>query len=125
MSTEIETKMQHHAATEYSGGYNRGVMLQITTLHPHRENPHDQPGFIQLDLAEAAALRNTLSAYIRDEAVRRHELLREEIERIKINERTVFHEIAEMDPVGFEVADIRVDMVDKFCPKSPTERIAP
>lgn len=64
MSERLPTKMTRHNATEYWGG--RGLCLQITISDdvPRPARAHDLEGFIQLDLEEAEALRDTLAVFI-------------------------------------------------------------
>ena len=109
MSTEIETKMTSHAAYQYWGGDVLGTCLQI----------NGEEGCTQLTLEEAVALCNTLGSFIRREAVRRQQLLRAEIERLKITERTVFHEVAELPEDLMAGPELAVRMVSRYCPAAP------
>jgi hypothetical protein len=59
-------------------------MVQITASAPM--NLHDEPweqmqeeGFIQLDLLEAAELITTLSRYVKEEAIRRRDILKDQV----------------------------------------------
>lgn len=122
MGTEIITKMECHTVKEMWGGDERGVCLQVTASAPLRiretisEQLHEE-GFIQLTMEEAAALCNTLGAFVKREAKRRQALLREQIERAKIAERTIFHEVAELPEDLMAGPELAVRMVSQFCPK--------
>jgi hypothetical protein len=52
MSTELKTNMKHHIATEFYGGVQRGLCIQITS--------REQNGWIQLTAGEAMDLIDTL-----------------------------------------------------------------
>lgn len=69
MSTEMETEMESHSATRFYGGMFRGSCLQITTLdiplYRSAEEQMQQPGFIQLTISEARALRDTLDKWLK------------------------------------------------------------
>ena len=96
MSTDIETKMKNHEATEFWGGEDKGKMLQITDAASNR--------YIQVDLSEAAALANA-------------RLLRQ-IGALKIAEKSVLEEVASLPRSMFEVPNVAVLMVEKVCPTS-------
>ena len=121
MSNELETKMTDHAATEFWGGDKRGVCVQITAANINiRESVEDQlqeEGFIQLTMEEASALCNTLSRFVTKEAMRRQSLLIEQLKQLKNMEKTVFNEVAKLDPEMLEIPLTAVDFVAKFCPK--------
>lgn len=122
MSTEIETKMMDHTATEFWGGDKRGVCVQITAaemkhIHESGIEQLQEEGFIQLTMEEAAALCNTLARFISEEAKRRQSLLKEQIEKLKGLEKTVFREVADFSPEMFEAQLVVFDYVAKFCPK--------
>jgi hypothetical protein len=110
MSTEIETKMENHTLTEFYGGDEKGVCLQVTQLQ--------QEGFIQLTMEEAAALHSDLANFIRREARRRQELLKEHIKELKIAERAVFYEVLELPNDMYLGSELAIGLVSKFCPKS-------
>lgn len=124
MSTEIETKMTTHTATEFWGGDNRGVCLRITATDSVKicdtvPQQMQEEGHIQLTMEEAASLCNTLNAFVRREAMRRQELFKAEIEKLKIAEETVFHEVARIPSELVTGHDLAVQMVSAFCPKAP------
>jgi hypothetical protein len=124
MSTEIETKMTGHTVVEFWGGDDRGVCLQVTASAPLkvRDSIADQlqeEGHIHLTMEEAASLCNDLGAFVKREAVRRQGLLKAEIEKAKIAERTVFHEVAELPSGLMAGPELSVLMVSRFCPKTP------
>jgi hypothetical protein len=79
-----------------------------------------EEGFVHLTMEEAAALCNVLGAFVKREAVRRQDLLRKEIERAKIAERTVFHEVAGLPSDVMAGPELAVLMVSRFCPKTPS-----
>jgi len=108
MSTDIETKMKHHEATEFWGGDEKGKMLQITDAESNR--------YIQVDLSEATALANALSEFVTRECERRQGLLRKQIGALKIAEKTVYEEVANLPRSMFDVQELAVLMVEKFCP---------
>ena len=124
MGTEITTKMSVHTANEFWGGDDRGVCLQVTASAPLRvrETIGDQlqeEGFIQLTMEEAVALYNDLGGFVKREATRRQALMKAEIERAKIAEKTVFHEVASLPSVLMAGPELAVMMVSRFCPKTP------
>ncbi|MBK9427258.1 MAG: hypothetical protein IPN63_07690 [Gammaproteobacteria bacterium] len=96
-------------------------MLQITAANINiRESGSDQlqeEGFIQLTMEEASALCNTLSRFVTKEAMRRQSLLIEQLKQLKNMEKTVFNEVAKLDPEMLEIPLTAVDFVAKFCPK--------
>jgi len=123
MSTEIETKMEQHTATEFWGGDQRGVCLQITASGPMavRDTAGAQlqeEGFIQVTMEEAAALCNALGGFVKGEAVRRQALLRDSIARAKMASRTVFHEVAALPDHMMAGPELAVMMVSRLCPRS-------
>lgn len=127
MSTELPTEMTTHTATEFWGGDSRGVCLQVMSSLPMviRDSVEEQvqeEGFIQVTLEEAAALYNTLGVFIANEAKRRQVLLQEEIARLKLNERTVFHEVAELDRSLIAGPTVTVTLISNLCPKAPREK---
>ena len=127
MGTEITTKMSGHSVKEFWGGDERGVCLQVTASDPLRvrETIGDQlqeEGFIQVTMEDAAALCNDLGGFIKREATRRQSLLKAEIERAKIAEKTVFHEVASLPSDLMAGPTLSVMMVSQFCPKTPTAR---
>ena len=124
MSTTIKTTMRDHTAKRFWGGDDRGNCLQITASSPLRihESVGDQlqeEGFVQLTMEEAAELCSTLGEFITEEAKRRQALLRDELEHMKLAERTVFHETAEFTDDFMDVPKIVVAMVSRFCPIVP------
>jgi len=115
--------MTGHTAKEFWGGDDRGVCLQVTANAPLRvrESVGDQmqeEGFVQLTMEEAAALCNALGGFVKREAVRRQALLRAEIERGKIAEKTVFHEVASLPTDLMAWPELAVLMVSRLCPKT-------
>lgn len=115
MSTELTTEMLSHKLTEFWGGDERGVCAQVTALSPtHGDNGE---GYIQMTMAEAAALCNDLSMFVKREALRRQSLLRQQLSDLKMRERTVFSEVSELAPELFDAPTTAVNLVDQFCPK--------
>lgn len=112
MSTELKTRMTKHSIVEFWGGDARGVCVQVT----------GDEGYVQLTLEEAAALCEALGGFIKREAVRRQKLLRDELEALRMAERTVWHEVAELPAELFEVPCCAVDMVARLCPKTKRAR---
>jgi len=124
MGTKIDSKMTDHSAKEFWGGNDRGVCLQVMASTPLRvrdtiEEQLQEEGFIQLTMEEAASLCSDLGAFIKREAVRRQTLLREELERVKITEKMVFHEVLELPENLMAGPELAVLMVSLFCPKTP------
>ena len=122
MGTEVITKMECHTTKEFWGGNERGVCMQVTASAPLRirETTSEQlqeERFIQLTMEEAAALCNTLGAFVKREATRRQALLREEIKQAKIAEKTVFQEVAELPTDLMAGPELAVLMVSKLCPR--------
>jgi len=127
MGNEITTKMSAHTAREFWGGDDRGVCLQVTASAPLRVreaigNQLQEEGFIQLTMEEAAALCNNLGGFIQREATRRQALLTAEIERAKITEKTVFHEVASLPSDLMAGPELAVAMVSRFCPKTTNDQ---
>ncbi len=123
MSAEIKTDMKSHSITSYWGGDHLGMMVQITSIEPFKYNPDEaakylfgHEGFIQLNLSEAAALCNSLNSYIVEECARRKALLQAELEHLHTIKRTVFNEVAALDPDLFKVSTLSTMFVDRFCP---------
>lgn len=114
MSTQLQTRMRQHTAVEFWGGDARGACLQVTGAE----------GYVQFTMEEAAALAEVLGAFIRGEAQRRQQLLREELDALRMAERTVWQEVAELPGELFEVPRVAVDLVSKFCPKAKKARTA-
>lgn len=125
MSTEIETKMQDHTLTRFWGGDHRGRCVQITVnklkIADSVDRQLQNEGFIHLTMEEAAALCNALAGFICEEAVRRQDLLRKQIEGLQEMEHTVFREVVQLPHELFTVPVTAVDMVAKFCPKTSRE----
>lgn len=59
MSTEIDANKKNHSVIEFSGGWERGTMLQITANDPGR----DGEGFIQLTAIDAVDLIPILALF--------------------------------------------------------------
>ena len=128
MGTEITTKMSEHTAKEFWGGDDRGVCLQITAAGAFRvrktiADQLQEEGFIQLTMEEAAALCNDIGGFVKREATRRQALLKAEIERAKIAEKTVFHEVASLPSDLMAGPELAVLMVSRFCPKTPNTKL--
>ena len=128
MATEINTKMTDHTVNQFWGGEDRGMCLQVTASTPLRIRDTigeqlQEEGFIQLTMEEAAALCNDLGAFVKREAVRRQTLLRQEIERAKLAEKTVFHEVSELPSDLMAGPELAVLMVSRFCPKTHNDGI--
>jgi len=115
MSTQLATKMKDHIAGTFWGGDDKGTMIQITAVN----GP-----YLQFTLSESAALVNTLSEFITCECERRQGLLKQQIEDLKMDSKTVFAEIANLPRSLLEVPTISVQMVEQFCPKSFEKEVA-
>lgn len=123
MSTEIKTDMKSHSITSYWGGDHLGMMVQITSMEPFKYDTKEaakyvsgQEGFIQLNLAEATALCNSLNYFIVEECARRKALLQDELENLHEIKKTVFNEVAALNSDWFKVSTLSTMFVDKFCP---------
>lgn len=121
MGERMETKMKDHDITQFPGGSDRGVCVQISSSKDIRVcetllEQIQEEGFIQLTMEEASALQNDLCRFVKEEASRRIELLRKQIGDLKEIEKTVFKEILAL-PVDDMGQDLIVDMVSRFCPK--------
>ena len=119
MGTEVKTKMENHTIREFWGGDERGVCLQITAA-----TAVDDEGFVQMTMEEAAALCSDLGAFIKREATRRQRLLRDQLEQLKRDERTVFNEVAELPDELMAGPELAVMMVSRFCPKTPNVELS-
>ncbi len=122
MGTELETTMTDHTAKQFWGGNERGVCVQITAAGPVpiKDTIGEQlsvEGFVQLTLEEAAALCNTLVAFIRRESKRRQALLSEQLAGLQIAQRTVLHEVAALPESLLTAEGVAVDMIAAYCPK--------
>jgi hypothetical protein len=121
MSTEIKTTMKDHDIVEFWGGSDKGVCLQVTAkelkIADTATAQIQEAGFVKLTMEESAALVNSLLSFIKKEARRRQGLLKKEITNLKITEKTVFTEISDLNMKSFEVGEVAVGLVSKFCPK--------
>jgi len=125
MGTEIDTRMTEHIIKHFWGGDKRGCCLQVTAaaavkVRDSIDEQIQEEGYIQLTMEEAAALCNDLGRFVCQEAQRRQALLREEITRTKIMERTVFHEVAKLPADLMAGPELAVSLVSRFCPKCAT-----
>ncbi len=123
MSKEIESKLKDHDVLEYWGGGTRGVMIQVsyknTKIKDTIQEQLNEPGFIQLDMEEAAGLMSVLGDFIYREASRRQGLLKKKLEEIASQERTILHEISELSSAltQFPVVSTALEFISKVCPK--------
>jgi len=69
-------------------------------------------------MEEAAALCDALGGFVKREAKRRQGLLRDELQRLKIAERTVFNEVSELPDDLMAGPGLAVRMVALYCPKT-------
>lgn len=123
MSKEIQTSMKNHTMTEFWGGKQRGVCVQVTAADVKiADTVADQiqnEGYITLTMMEAATLANELSSFVAREALRRKDLLSKNVRSMRELEKTIFEEVAALGPELFEPsAPLSVSLVDKFCPIS-------
>jgi len=113
MPTEIKTNMKDNTLFEFWGGNLRGVCILVSSV-----DGRDGASHITLTMEDAAALCADLSAFVKREAQRRQALLKDELERLKIAERTVFHEITEIPANEFMTSALfSVKAVSFLCPK--------
>jgi hypothetical protein len=122
MSTEISTEMKEHGLRQFWGGDDRGGCVQITALSPLKVpdtsiNWVQEEGYIKLTMEEAAELCNSLNVFITQEALRRQKLLKEQIARLHIQEKAVFHDTAELSEDLFELPRLTLKAISMFCPK--------
>jgi len=66
MSTDIKTDLPRHSLTEYYGGDERGICVQITAL-----KMEDGDGYITLSSEEAEILIKDLKGFVKREKTRR------------------------------------------------------
>lgn len=114
MSTEIGIT-KNNSFTSFWGGNEHGKMVQITGKN----------GYVEFTMIEAVDAINILVDFIKDEAVRRQQLLKEEVKKHKEMEKTVFSEVAELarDLVGLTAKSIALKYVDTFCPTASSPEI--
>jgi hypothetical protein len=81
--------------TQFTGGARKGIMLQLTqgfggchSVAPINDN--DEPGFIQLTQRDAYLVAIELVKWLQGNAKDKAEYLREQIEKDKELERTIF-----------------------------------
>jgi hypothetical protein len=117
MSKEIQTNMLDHNLVEYWGGNKKGVCLQITSNKPITGDIQ-QETFITLTMEEAVSLCNDLSKFIKEEALRRQALLKEQLINLKELDKTIFREVADLPEDLFTTQEISVTLISKFAPKS-------
>lgn len=115
MSTELnQTKTLRGPLqiTQFCGPEQYGPMLQLT--QGLGQDP-DEPGFIQLTLAETAELVPKLVAWLRDESKRRAEILRKKIAEDKALEKTIFSAAAECEQfiAAFEVPKFAATLLSR------------
>ena len=123
MTTELYTEMKDHSTTMFWGGEDKGMCLQITANSPIKIrdtviNQLQEEGFIHTTMEEAAKLLKTLNEFIYTEAIRRQNLLKEQIRNLQDIEKTVFNEIANLPTEYFKGPDIAIDFVSMYCPKT-------
>lgn len=106
MSTEIELESKDIHMVQFWGGNEKGSCIQLTGEH----------GYVQLGLAEAAEIAYELSMFVKSESIRRQKLLKQQIADLKTTEKSVFHEIAEMNLSEYEVNKLVTGYVGAFCP---------
>lgn len=123
MSSVIK-EMKRHTIVRYWGGDDNGAMVQITAQFPHKNvrgdvvKEQDWEGMIRLTMAEAVEVIQTLSAFVSEEARRRHQLLVFEMEKHKELEKTVFSEVSNFNEwmLRIDAPSTALGMVDKVCP---------
>lgn len=108
MSTEIthiKSQRGEIDITEFCGP--KGLMLQISQ---GLGLGADEPGFIQLDLQDSAALMIELAKWIKSESSRRANALKKKIDEDKIIERTIFNDAVECEKfiAAFEVPRLSI-----------------
>ena len=116
MSIEIETKLKRHSLVSYWGGNDNGMCLQVTSKYIDDVGI----GAIQLTMVEAAVLASDLIEFVLKEAKRRQDLLREQMAQIKQIEKSVFHEICEIQLHDFDTPELVVKLIEAHCPKTRT-----
>ena len=123
MGTELKSKMTDHQIKQSWGGDTRGICLQITASSPLKicdsmEKQMQEEGFIKITMEEAAALCNDLGKFVKTEARRRQKLLRDQLARLKLNEKSVFNEVAKLPEDLMSVPELTILLVSRFCPKT-------
>lgn len=114
MSTEIKTDLKEHTIIKFWGGDTRGTCLQITATTPRHERTGES--YVQLSMQEAALLCNDLNKFVVEEAKRRQKLLKKQLAKTILEEKTVFNEVMELSETIFEAPKLGVLLVDTFCP---------
>ncbi|MDV7397876.1 hypothetical protein RZS08_41125, partial [Arthrospira platensis SPKY1] len=109
MSTDIDTDLVEHKLTEYWGGDAKGVCAQVTRLK-------GEEMYLQLTMSEAAALCDALGGFVKREAVRRRDLLKEEVAELQAVQHTIFREVADLNTELFDVPKLSVRVVEHFAP---------
>ena len=122
MSREIKTEMKNHSITQFWGGNKRGSCLQITSeisnISTNVPDQLQQEGFIQLTMEDAVDLCNSLFFFIKEEALRRQKLLKEELKEWELKERTVFQEIGDLREELLHFPELTIRAISNFCPKA-------
>jgi len=122
MSREIKTEMKNHSINQFWGGNKRGNCLQITSTKSNIcANIADQiqeEGFILLSMEDAVDLCNSLFFFIKEEALRRQKLLKEELKELKLKERTVFQEIVDLREELLRFPELTIRAISNYCPKA-------
>lgn len=108
MSTEIGIT-KNNSFTSFWGGNENGKMVQVT----------GKDGYVEFTMLEAVDAVNILVDFIKEEATRRQELLKKEVEKHKEMEKTIFKEIADFDDSLFALTTkkIALDWVNTYCPQ--------
>ena len=121
MPVDIGSKMVDHTLVKFWGGDDKGFCLQVTAsemdVRDTVAKQLQEEGFIQLTMEEANALRNALGVFISEEAKRRQALLRRDLERLKLVEKSVFNEIATLPDELFDTLEMSTSLVATCCPK--------
>jgi hypothetical protein len=106
MSTDIELESEGIAMVQFWGGNEKGSCIQLTSAY----------GYVQMGLKEAAEIAHELSKYVKEESIRRQNLLKQQSTTLKSTEKSVFNEIAEMNLYEYEVSKLITSHVGTFCP---------
>ena len=122
MSREIKTEMKNHSITQFWGGDNCGSCLQITSeisnISTNVPDQLQQEGFIQLTMEDAVDLCNSLFFFIKEEALRRQKLLKEELKDWELKERTVFQEVGDLRKELLRFPELTIRAISNYCPKA-------
>lgn len=111
MRKEMETEMKSHQAFLETNGGESESYLFVTSGSVQDEQE------LCFTMEEAVALCDNLGKFIKIEALRRQNLLKEQLQDLKAKERSVFHEVSEINGTFMDVPKMSVKLISMYCPK--------